>query len=290
MDLSFLPIEILFCLDKVDLTKLFEIRLRLDFPIKLLAFDKSYYLSKEGLSIIEEKAIICKKSDIDYIIKTLTDSSFYAFNDNIKNGFLTSKNGIRVGVAGECVFDKNEIVTIKNISSLNIRLPHYIKDCSKKVINYIIFNNIITNTLIVSPPALGKTTLLKDICVYLNNHTDKSILIIDERGEFGQIKGRNIDTISYSDKLYAFNYGIRSMSPNIVVTDELITKRDWECVNSAKNSGVIIIASCHGNSMENIINKEYFIKNVFDRYIILNNVGKPGVVSCIYNNNFEKIL
>ncbi len=290
MDLSFLPIEYLMCLDKVDLSVIIEIRIRLNYPIKLITYFNSFYLTIDGVSSLEDGAVVCRKKDIDYIINSLTDSSVYAFNDRIKNGFLTTKSGIRVGLAGECVFDKNEIITIKNISSLNIRLPHLIKDCSKDIIKFVINDNSIHNTLIISPPAFGKTTILKDLCNNFNNSLDKSILIIDERGEFSEIKGKNIDTISYSDKLYAFNYGLRSMSPKIVITDELITKRDWECVCSAKNSGVNIIATCHGNCIESVFDKEYFIKNVFDRYIVLNNSGKPGMISHVYNINFEKII
>lgn len=290
MDLSFLPTEYLICLDKVDLSIIIEIRIRLNYPIKLISFDKSYYLTNNGVSILEEDALICKQNEIDYIISSLTDNSIYAFNDRIKNGFLTSKDGIRVGLAGQCVFDKNEIITIKNISSLNVRLPHLIKDCSKEIIKYIINENTIYNTLIISPPSFGKTTILKDICNHFNNLLDKSILIIDERGEFSEIKGKNIDSISYSDKLYAFNYGIRSMSPKIVITDELISKKDWECVYSARNSGVTIIASCHGDCIENVTSKEYFINNLFDRYIILKNNGKPGKLSNVYNKKIEKIV
>lgn len=290
MDLSFLPTDYLICLDKVDLSIIIEIRIRLNYPIKLISFDKSYYLTNNGVSILEEDALICKQNDIDYIISSLTDNSIYAFNDRIKNGFLTSRDGIRVGLAGQCVFDKNEIITIKNISSLNVRLPHLIKDCSKEIFKYIINENTIYNTLIISPPSFGKTTILKDICNHFNNLLDKSILIIDERGEFSEIKGKNIDSISYSDKLYAFNYGIRSMSPKIVITDELISKRDWECVYSARNSGVTIIASCHGDCIENVTSKEYFINNLFDRYIILKNIGKPGKLSNVYNKKIEKIV
>ena len=95
------------------------------------------------------------------------------------------------------------------------------------------------------------------------------------------------DSIKYSDKNYAFNIGIRSMSPQIVITDELQTEKDWNCVERAVTDGVKIIASCHGNCIDDIKNKPYFNRNFFERYVVLDGEKSAGTVKGIFDMDFN---
>lgn len=286
MNLNFLGAKIVQALNKLNLDKLYEIRLRVNYPVKINFDNVIYVLTDDG--ICKGVPIICDKTMIDGVVNCVTKNSLYAFNEQIKRGYLTV-NGIRVGLAGECVIDNGTVITLKNFTSLNVRIPHEIKDCARKVMKYLTCKGKIKNTLIVSPPFCGKTTILKDVALKLNCTNRFNILIIDERGEFENITGENIDTITYSDKLYAFEYGIRSLSPNVVLTDELSGEKDWKCVKAASNSGINVIASCHADTLENVANKSCFIKDVFERYIILKNNGSLGVVDKVYDKNFNII-
>ncbi len=288
MEFSFLPKNIRQALKNVNLDYLYEIRLRNGYPIKINYQNDFCYLSKEGTSLNKNNAIVCSIDDINHIISCATEHSLYAFNDKIKDGFITVENGIRIGICGECVYSNNQLQTIKNFTSLNIRVAHEIKDCAEKHLKYIVNNGVINNTLIVSPPRLGKTTLLKDIASKLNDINKFSILIIDERGEFENVKGENIDSIKFCNKYYAFNYAIRSMSPSIVITDELLSQDDWICAKNVLSSGIKIIASCHSDGIDNLIKKEHFINDIFDRYIILskNNIGK---IEKVFNKDFQVV-
>ncbi len=277
--LSFLPNRYISYLNQIEYSTLYEIRLRAGFKVKLRVCHDNIYLGD----------IVCSQKDIDEIIKNVTERSLYAFNESLKKGFLTTKNGIRIGVAGECVYDNGNIVTIKNISSLNIRIPHCIDGCSDKIYPHIL-NGQLYNSLVVSPPFYGKTTILKDIIKKLNNENNLSILLVDERSEFCSICGENIDNIKYCNKEYAFSYAIRSMSPNVIITDELSEKKDWEAVKNAVNSGVKVIASCHGNSLEQIRKKDFFLCGVFERYIVLDSEnGQAGIVKEIYDGDCKLI-
>ncbi len=289
MDLSFLPIKYTNAIKNIDINYLYEIRLRTGYAVKVNYNNKNAYLSFYGLTQNCKDAIICSSFDISEIIKNVTEHSLYAFNDRIKEGFITTKHGVRIGIAGECVFCENKIQTIKNFSSLNIRIPHQINGCSSGVIKEIINQGKVNNTLIISPPFLGKTTLLKDIATELNKVVNLPILIIDERGEFNNIEGENIDKITYSNKNYAFNYGLRSLSPSVVITDELSNSEDWLCVKNAVNSGIKIIASCHSDCLENLASKNCFIKNLFDRYIVLSNNGEFGKVEKVFNKELNEV-
>ncbi len=288
MDFSFLPELIRDSLFKTDIEKVYEIRLREDFAVSIVYDNKRFYLSKNGLTIYENLAIKCQSVFIKEILDNITEFSVYAFNDKIKKGYLTSKEGVRIGVAGECVYD-NELITIKNVTSLNIRIPHEVLGCADGIYKFILNNNEINNTLILSPPFCGKTTILKDLTRKINKYQNKSILIIDERGEFSSISGVNIDKIKNCTKEYAFSFGLRSLSPEIVITDELVGKKDWEFVLNAVNSGVKIIASCHAKNMEELKRKNYFIEGVFDRYLVLDKIDGMGKLLEVYDREFNRL-
>ncbi len=288
MNLDFIPSHILSALEKTDVKKIIEIRFRNGQPIIVKTLNGRFYLNDYGLTILNDKCFICRKEHLENILSKLTENSLYAYNDRLKNGYLTNNSGVRIGIAGECVFSNNEIVTIKNVSSINVRIPSFVKDCSKKILNYIISSEK-RNCLIISTPGFGKTTILKDLSIQLNSILNKNVLIIDERGEFKEVEGENIDIVRYSNKYYAFNYCIRSLSPEIIITDELITKEDWQCVQNAVNSGINIIASVHASSIEELINKEFFVKNVFDLYFLLDNKDVPGKLKFVYDKDYQII-
>lgn len=288
MSLSFLPKVIYEPLSLLDYNKLFQIRLRADSEISVIYNKKNYYLSNNGVEKSQNNALICTKEYVNQIIDNVTEKSIYAFNEKLVNGFLTVKNGIRIGVAGECVIDRGKIITIKNISSLNVRIPHEIENCSKAFYPKIYNKGYLYNTLIISAPFCGKTTILKDLVRKLNEKTNFSILIIDERDEFSTIKGKNIDIISLCDKQYGFNIGLRSLSPNVIICDELANENDWVYCNKAVLSGVKIIASCHANSIEDVFNKYAFKKGVFERYVLLNNSGF-GKLKAVYDEELNLI-
>ena len=289
MNLDFLPNNVKEQIKKLDVDKLTEIRFRIGYPVIIKYDNKKQYLFYESKTNLIGQAILCRKVDIDEIISNVTDKSIYAYNENIKNGFLTTKDGIRIGIAGECVIDNDKLITIKNITSLNIRIPHEIIDVSNKIFNYVFSSEKVKNTLIISPPFYGKTTMLKDLTLKLNEKNIGNILVIDERYEFSRINGENIDVIQNSSKLFAFERGIRSLSPNIVITDELCGANDWLCVKKAVDSGVKIIASCHSDDVHRLKNKTEFIDGLFEIYVVLYDFGKPGRIKYVYDKEFNLI-
>ena len=282
-NLSFLLPVIKDCLSDTYKGLLSEIRLRNGYPITVLIRGE-----KKELNDKRGKPIICTVEMIGKIIQSVTENSLYAFNDRLKCGYITTDKGVRIGIAGELVYDSGQVVTIKNFSSLNIRVPHEIKGCSESVFNACFKNGVLNSVLIVSKPFMGKTTMLKDLCFKINGTDKYNVLIVDERGEFYGVSGKNIDIIKYSDKQYAFEYGIRSLSPDVIVTDELSRTSDWESVSLATESGVKVIASCHGDNVDSVLSKKGFKKGSFDYYVELCNSGKAGRINGIYDKDFKK--
>lgn len=295
------PQYILKALNLTPINKINEIRIRENKAIIVTISNKSYFLSQEGLTGKLEKAIIAEKFLIDEIVKRACENSVYAFSNQIKEGFITTQGGIRIGLGGEGVYENKSLKTLKNINSLSIRIPREVKGCAIKILEYL-FKQDFLNTLIISPPGGGKTTLIRDIIYQLSQKNYcYNILLVDERFEIANCfnglatldVGNFCDILSGVSKRYAFENGIRSLRPDIIVTDEISNLSDYDSILYACNSGVNILASIHAKTIDDLKYKKDFesiLKNkVFSRFIVLSSRDGPGTIEAIYDENLRCI-
>ncbi len=287
-----------------------EIRLRVDKPLMIVMKGEDYYIDNNGNIANRNNSYIVTKQDIIKSFEIICNYSIYAVEDELKNGFITIKGGHRIGVTGKVIYERNEIKTLKEISSLNIRIAKEIIGVSDKVIPYIIKkNNSIYHTLIVSPPGCGKTTLLRDIVRNLSDGMKKynfkglKVGVVDERSEIaGTYRGipqNNIgvrtDVLDSCKKYDGIMLLIRSMSPHIVATDELGDSKDIKAIHEALKAGVKIISTVHGENMEDLLNKpnlkQIINENIFERFVIMDNSNDVGTIRDILEGeNFSSIL
>ena len=246
--------------------------------------------------------------DLKFMMAKVSNYSLYAFEEEIKQGYITLKGGHRVGLAGECVISNGEVRTIKNISSLNIRICREIIGSSNKIMNLITNNNRVYNTLIVSPPKCGKTTILRDIAknisngMYKINLSGKKVTIVDERSEiaacYNGVPQMNVgirtDILDNCLKKSGMIMAIRSLSPEVLICDEIGTKGDLEALIMAFNSGVNVIVTVHGYDIADVYGRAVFkdlIDNcILERIILLSNRKGAGTIEKVYKVSRERGL
>jgi len=288
---AFLPREIEnLIVSKLNICGIYEIRIRQDKPIFINYFGE-YVVLKDGF----QNTVIADKKLIEYCMASLTEMSVYRYNNQIRQGFITTPEGVRVGLAGEVVREENgEIRTIKGVKSLVIRIPHEVKGCASAVFPYVEEGGEVKNTLIVSPPACGKTTLLRDLARMLS-FGDKvnNLLVVDERYEIaysGQDVGDTTDVLSGGSKTFCFGSGVRALNPSVILTDEIGSKEDVKILIQTALSGVKVIATVHAKDHQELKKKPslepLFASNIFERFVILSSRKGVGTIEAIMDSKF----
>ncbi|AYE35636.1 stage III sporulation protein AA [Clostridium septicum] len=271
-----------------------EIRIKIGKPVIVYTFKGEEVLS-----------YVATTEDIKQTLVKISNYSLYAYEEEIKQGYITIRGGHRIGIAGECVFVSGTIRTIKNISSLNFRICREVKGCSNEVMRYITEKDRVFNTLIVSPPKCGKTTILRDIArnissgMYIRDLKGKKVCIIDERseiaGSFNGVPQMDVgirsDVLDNCLKREGMIMAIRSLSPEVLICDEIGTKGDIEALQMAFNSGVNVVVTLHGYCIEDIYRRKVFKEmlecSILDRIIILSNRKGVGTLENIYEVGME---
>ena len=244
---------------------------------------------------------IVNQQEILQAFERICENSVYSYRRQICDGYITIRGGNRVGIVGSAVIDNGHIININYISSLNFRIARQQIGCSNKIIEDIIDlkNNSIYNTLIVSPPGCGKTTLLRDIVRNISNGINvigfegKTVGVADERGEIAAMYkgipqndiGVRTDVVDNMPKPEAMRMLVRSMAPDVIACDEIGSLDDVKAIDYAMCSGVKGIFTAHGKDVEEISKNpelsKLLNKHVFERIVILN-PKKRGDAECFY--------
>jgi len=296
--LDILPLEIKSEMENIrELDKLQEVRIKVNKPL-------IFQVGSEEII----KSYKPTFEDVKFVLQKISNYSIYAFEEEIKQGYITIRGGHRVGLCGSCVILNDGIKTIKDIASLNIRICREVLDCSSKVMPYIVNQGFVKNTIIISPPKCGKTTLLRDITRHISDgikNSDfqgKKVCVIDERSELGGCYngipqmdiGFRTDILDNCPKSQGIMLAIRSMSPDVIVCDEIGTKKDMESLLMALNCGVSIITTIHGSDVEDLYKRAVFreiVENrVFSIAIVLSGRSGVGTVEEVYDFNKSESL
>lgn len=285
--------EAIYHADERMLSRVDEVRLRANKPVTLVCGRDEWFITERGkLRRTHLDSVNTTAAQITEAFEAACQHSIYAFEQELRNGFVTMKGGYRVGVSGRVQANGGQVTALTQCSGLCIRVSREIKGCADRVMPVIKPDDHVRATLLISPPMMGKTTLLRDIARQVADgvfgQDGEKVCIVDERGEIaGSVDGVpqldvgiRTDVLDGCPKSVGIMMALRTLSPSVIVTDEIGTEADAEAILEALYAGVRVIASVHGNDEKDVQQRRAVQKlmanGAFSRYVILG--GRPGHV------------
>lgn len=284
-----------------------EIRLRIGRPVMILGKNGEYFWnqSRKRLQRDRQESYVWLETDMKETLSRMSRYSMYALEEELRSGFFTIQGGHRVGVAGRTVCEQGKILSFRNISCLNIRVARQKKGCAVDLLPWLMEDGDIYNTLILSPPGIGKTTMLRD-CIRLlsegsSNIPGKKVGVVDERSEiaacfFGipqnDLGGRT-DVLDACPKIEGMRLMLRSMSPQVLAVDELGSREDCLAVEEALHCGCRILGTMHAKTIEDLQDKVYLSKwldrGFFGRFVFLSLDGSGMRRFFVYDGRLKRL-
>lgn len=274
-----------------------EIRICQDKPILVQTVAGELYVSPAGPTDRLEEAVIADAGTVKELLDAVTSSSVYALQDAMKEGYVPLPGGHRVGLCGEARTEGGRVAGFRHVTGFNIRLNRDLSGVARPVLRRLVRpDGGIWSTLVVSPPGAGKTTLLRDLIRTLSRGAPEYGLkpqrvgVADERGELaGAFRGvaqndlgPRADVIDRCPKRFALAMLVRTMSPDVVVTDEIGHPEDAEAALDAVTAGVALVCSAHGATLADVKRRPslrpLLEHEVFQRVVVLSKREGPGTV------------
>ncbi len=275
-------------------SQLQEIRCRIHQPIELI-FDHQVQMIQDH---------IIHRSQLTSILNQISAYSLYRMEGELREGYITIHGGHRIGLAGKVTVHKRQVHTLQHVTFLNIRIAKEHKGIAYSLLPYIYEGNY-QQTLIVGAPKTGKTSLIRDIARFISegwNHVpSRKVGLIDERSEIAASHqglptlhvGSRTDVLDQCPKAEGMMMMVRSMSPEVLIVDEIGSKEDVQAILEAMHAGVTVICTAHGNSLEDIQKRPSFIPlfsaRAFSRIVSLDRAENPGTIDEVFDARWKRL-
>lgn len=283
-----------------------EIRVRQDKPLELITSEGVWYFQQknEQLQRTTHEAMIVFREDCHKLLNLVSNHSLYTLEEELQKGYITIAGGHRIGIAGKVVMNRGTVSHLRDITHFNIRLAHEIKGIGQPFIPYLYRNKCLQNILIVAPPQCGKTTLIRDLARIAATGNKQipawKVGIIDERSEIaGCVNGvpqldvgLRSDVLDACPKAEGMMMMIRSMSPDLLIVDEIGRTEDVEAIYEAVYTGIHLIATVHGYSLADLQRRPTIApliqEKMFHYLIFLSRREGPGTIEKVYDNERKR--
>ncbi|WP_048602258.1 stage III sporulation protein AA [Rubeoparvulum massiliense] len=286
------------------LDQLEEIRVRQGRPLELITSGDSHFVSVAGsFTGSVAAAYEVTAEDCQLLLNMVSNYSLYALEEELQRGYITIPGGHRVGIVGRALLEGGRLSSMKEIASFNIRVAREHQGIATSIVPTLFQGNQLLNTLIISPPQCGKTTLLRDLARCLSSTVlpPRKVSIVDERSEIAAVVdgipqhnvGPRTDVLDGCPKAEGMMLLIRSMSPHVIIVDEIGRAEDVVALEEALHAGIAIITTVHGTDIKDLTKRPTFTRilsqQMFQRYIILSRRQGVGTIEKILDEEFIEI-
>jgi stage III sporulation protein AA len=271
-----------------------ELRLRAGLPVCVVLPQGDFLFSGSDPG---RPTLIVTKEEIEHTLSLVSDCSYYALESEFAGGYITIPGGHRVGLSGQAAVWADGTLRIREVSGLCFRIARAIRGAGTGLARRLVgHDGRLASTLIVSPPGAGKTTLLRDLCRISGEGMPEAgirpsqVAIVDERSEiaasYGGVPqhdvGPRADVLDRCPKARGIMMVMRSIGPDVVATDEIGGEEDARAVAAAISGGAVVLATCHGNGLEQLKMRPYsrwlITEGYFDKAVVLSRRRGPGTV------------